>query len=263
MPIFAPMKERKHIPKLPNAPLKEVVFEARWDPMSTEKGEELDGGFELAQGRFAERLEPDFEPPLRVVQQQFPSTLLTGHIVHQFWSPGRSFPLVQFGPCILTVNQDGPGYEWEEGYKQLIRKTLKRLYDSYKGELRLSEVRLFYVDAIDLPDAENIPGHLEKLKVSLSFNERNTDDLFRVGAEFGYRLEQDSTLHISVRNGTNNKTGAPALIWHTSVHRAECRTWHDHEQVVDAVMEWCDYAHSITSNLFKNMTEGELYDSFL
>jgi len=258
------MNKRLHIPKLANAPLQEVVFEVRWKPDIDElTGTPFDSEFELAQGKFAERLEKDFGYHRRIISPLAPTSPLIGEIVHQFRRAENHFPVVQFGPCIVTLNESGGQYEWEQQYKPMIRQVLEQLGSSYKRQLAISEVNLYYIDAIDIADAKDLLDGLGQLKISLQFDLRDRADLAGAGVDLEYRLEQRSMLHLSVRSATNNTSGKPALVWHTAVHRSECEEWNAGKDVIDAAMKWCEYAHSITSELFKNMTKGPLYDSFL
>lgn len=259
------MNNSQHPSKLQKPPLQEVVFEARWKPdVSKQSRPSYDTGFELAQGRLSERLERHgFHFHRRIVPDQVPTSFLTDQIVHQFWHAQDEFPLVQFGPCIITVNEDGKGYEWERSFCPLIRQTLDQLMESYKNTPTLAEVNLLYIDAIDLPDAADFLHHLQKLRVNLQFGIHDQQELADVKVDFGYQLDHDSTLRCSIQSATNNRTGNPALMWHTAVHRNQCESWEGTPHVVDSVMEWCQYAHATASNLFKNMTQGELYESFL
>ncbi len=255
----------QHLAKLRNPPLQEVVFEVRWKPDDTkESGTSYDSRYELAQGRLSERLEQrGFGFHRRIVPDQLPASFLTDQIVHQFWQAEERFPLVQFGPCILAVNEDGRTYEWERTFRPLVQETLHQLLESYKGELTLSEVKLFYIDAVDLPAETDFLQHLQKLRVNLQLGMQDQQELSDVKVDFGHRLDHDSTLHCSIQSATNNRTGNPALMWHTVVHRNQCEAWEKQQHLVDSVMQWCQYAHSAASNLFKDMTHGELYDSFL
>jgi len=256
---------QEHLSKLRNPPLQEVVFEARWKPDAAEASRpSYDSHYELAQGRLSERLEQHgFNVHRRIVPDQVPVSFLTEQLVHQFWSAQGEFPLVQFGPCIITVNEDGKGYEWEPSFRPLVRQTLDQLMESYKNKPTLSEVKLLYIDAVDLPDAADFLQHLRKLQVNLQLGIHDQQELSDVKVDFGYRLEHDSTLRCSIQNATNNRTGNPALMWYTAVHRSNCESWEGSPHVVDSVMEWSQYAHAAASNLFKNMTHGELYDSFI
>ena len=46
--------------KLKNAPLKEVIFELRWESTLDDSGNPYDPGYDLAQGKFADRLHSEF-----------------------------------------------------------------------------------------------------------------------------------------------------------------------------------------------------------
>ncbi len=261
------MGDINHISRLPNAPLQEVVFEVRWKPVSDSTGgPPHDAGFELAQGRFADRLESDFTFQHRLMPEPVAPFLL-GQLVHQFWTAEGMFPLVQFGPCIMTVNTNGQGYEWQRedgsGYRQLIRRTLEHLLASYRRNLELTEVKLFYIDAIDLPDSISAFDRFKKLNIGLQFGVDTLPSLSSARVDLGYSLAQGSTLQLSVQDATNNTSGSPALIWHIAVHKKRCDEWIGHENLAEEIIDWCDYARSFTSPLFKEMTRGKLYESFL
>lgn len=254
------MANNQHLAKLQNPPVQEVVFEARWKPDSTTESQlPYDSKFEFAQGRVAEQLEQHgFCVHRRIAPDHIATPLLTEQIVHQFWQAKGEFPLVQFGPCIVTVNEAGAGYKWERGFRPLLQKTLQRLLESYNGELTLSDVKLCYIHALDLPAGMDFLQHLQKLQVNLQFGIQSQQELSDVSVNFGYRLDHDSTLHCSMQSAINNRTGNPALIWHTVVHRNQCEAWEGQRRVLGSVMQWCQYAHSAASNLFKNDTKKTL-----
>jgi hypothetical protein len=53
--------------KLKNAPLKEVIFELHWECSNDPSGVKIDRGFDLAQGKFADLLKPEFPLHRRLI----------------------------------------------------------------------------------------------------------------------------------------------------------------------------------------------------
>ncbi len=141
-----------HIPKLPNAPLQEVIFELRWkldfDPESqTHVNKEFQFAFANFSGLSVDKLKH------RVILQPsfIPDSLFANRPVYQFWSGENKYPVFQLGPGVFTVNETEKNYEWQS-FRGLITEGVEWLKKSYTNKLDFSAIELKYIDAIEVDD---------------------------------------------------------------------------------------------------------------
>jgi len=248
--------------QLPNAPLQEVIFEIRW---ALKPGKELgqieivDQDFELASGRLSSVIEKEFTFYKRIVPKDLPEQFLNYIPVHQYWISENKWPVLQLGPGIFTINCTDEDYDWETGFRQLIEKGIGWLIEAYKQPLNFQFASLKYIDAINVENYGSIKnGWSEFIKSHFNFeyynkfNTRGRQKRIQVNQTF--ELTDKSELQLFISDGiTKNKK---ALIWQTSVmKKATFKT-------TSELINWADYAHSITHELFKEMIKPDLYVSF-
>jgi len=249
----------KHIEKLPNPPLQEVIFEIHWMlETSADIPREHDGGFEMAQGILRRNLRERYSHYERMKVPYIPGSLSNRTIIHRFWKEKGRFPLIQFGPGILSVNETDKNYVWESGFFPEIKFALEQLCKSYENEIIFTQVELRYIDAIDLnPEVDlNI----------LRFIQQNLQTEFRKHFEVPgvlsdlhfnetYQLEDDSLLNLVIASGVRTQDQQPAVIWQNAIIKTG-------EFDKSNIISWLDNAHSITSNLFKKMVSPDFFRSF-
>ncbi len=245
--------------QLPNAPLQEVIFEIRWTFIpNSPLGHIVDEGYELASGRLNSLVENEFPFYKRIVPNGVPEQLLPYQVVHQFWAGENQWPVLQLGPGIFTINCTDEKYDWNENFKPLIKKGIDWLLQAYKIDLNIRFASLRYIDAIKVDDYGGIPGGWSEF-ISTQFNIAYENKFDPRGREKQvqilqtFALENGSDLQLQISDGTkNNET---ALVWQTSVMKQDT---FNREKVID----WAEYAHEITHDLFKEMIKPELYGSF-
>lgn len=246
--------------KLPNAPLQEAVFELRWTlDVTPEDQQEVDAGFELAQGKFQGLAEADFPFTQRLYPVSLPSTLLSYKVIHQFWRGENQFPVLQLGPGILTVNDTDKNYDWENEYFPLIERGINWLFDAYKNKLHPTYINLRYIDSVELKNYDFNGAWLDFVKDNLKLDLRNQFEhpgaLKHFNISQSFALEEEAELNISVNSGVQAKTGVPLLIWQTGVVITGNL---DRKKILTKVQD----AHQHASTLFKEMTKGPFYGSF-
>lgn len=93
------------MPRLPKAPLQEAIFEIRWelevDPMT---GQLIDPGFQLAQGKLRDIAKSKFPVFNRKLPHGFHEQMFPNQVVNQYWAAKETWPVIQLGPGIFTVN---------------------------------------------------------------------------------------------------------------------------------------------------------------
>lgn len=252
----------EHIEKLPNAPLQEVIFEIRWDlNINLESNREYDEGFAIALGQLAALLKTNFPHMVRKIPADFPTDLLNYSTIYQFWSGTDTWPVLQLGPGIFTVNDTDEKYCWMDTFFPLIVESTNKLFEAYNQKINLNFCSLRYIDAVKLKDYQVtvkdnlLPFINDSLKIELHnhFETVGTMEGLNLNQTFG--LKDGSVLHINVATGSDKKTHDPTLVWQTAMVKKGRFTKNE-------MTEWCTHAHEIISQLFKKITKGKFYDSF-
>lgn len=246
--------------KLPKAPLQEAVFELRWDlDIDSETQQELDLGYELAQGKLHQLAEKEFPVRTRRAPAGLPSSALNYKVVHQFWKGDGVFPVVQLGPGLFTVNDTDLNYNWNSTFFPLIKRSLIWLYKAYEDKIQPNFVNLRYIDSVKLTNYDfsgDWLGFIKKnLKVDISNNFDHRGALKHININQSFDLSEGIELNITINSGLSKPNDQPVLIWQIGV--IEVGQFQMHE-----ILSSLERAHEHTHNLFVEMTKGQFYDSF-
>ncbi len=246
--------------KLVKAPLQEAIFEIRWElDIEASNNQQVDMGFALAQGKLQDIVKEKFPAYKRKVPHGLPEQLLLYQPVHQYWSKPETWPVLQLGPGIFTVNDTDKNYDWHSSYLPLIQQGIDWVLKAYDGKLRINFASLRYIDSVKLKDygynarwQDFIQDHFNFSFVN-SFNTRGAIK----NAQFDqfFELDDKSDLHIAMSSGKYRTTNEDALIWQTAVLKYD-------KFEKDSLLTWVEKAHSVTSDLFKEMTKPNFYESF-
>ena len=242
--------------KLKNAPLKEVIFELHWEPSVDNLGVQTDPEFDLAQGKFAERIKSEFPVHKKLIPDGIQFKLF-GAPSHQYWKSELNWPVVQHGQCMIAVNEIEAGYEWEKSYKPLLISVIEKIQASYENELKFYRTKLQYIDAWDLEEGKDIDAIdfvSKTLQTQIINNYNLPGKLESFNIQQNFSLTADSILSLNIYNGINNQTSKPSVIWTTTTEKMN-RMKHDD------VIQWLDEAHNHCSEIFKNMINPDFYAS--
>lgn len=239
--------------RLPNAPLVEVIFEIRWDSRSTDQ---LDKYAYLI-GDYYNSIKDNFPVRQQLIQSILPVDSYIGLPAHRFWSAKDTYPLIQLGPGILTVNTLGDNYDWDTFSKDILF-CIEKFNHNYKPENNRINVLLQYIDFIPFDFLnEDVVGFLsEKLHTDVQPHFFETESIpENIGYYFSY-IYEDGKIGIDVKTGKLQE-GQLGLIIRTVMSKDSINL------EVNGLMDWSSKAHTKASELFKKMTEGDLYNSFL
>ena len=250
------MIQPQHIAKLPNSPLQEVIFELVLNQEVDSNGNPIETSFDLAQGVFNRSITQDFKHT--VINPSLPNNIrIFPRIKYQYWTNKNQWPVVQFGPGILTVNDTDANYEWKKFYP-LILENVERLIKSYGKDLDINKVSLRYLDAVEIEGADSeeklnfINNHFN-INLINNYSIKNAT-LLGLNIIQTYKLEDGSTVNFSIIDG-KSKSNRPAVVWQTQVNNTKVKTFED-------LSNWLESAHSVTSDLFKDTITKEFYGSF-
>lgn len=236
-----------------NAPLKEVIFELHWECVIDSGGLQFDAGFDLAQGKFADRLKQEFPLHRKLIPDGIPLKIF-GAPMHQYWKGEFQWPVVQHGQGMIAVNDVEHGYEWANTYKPLIIRSIKNLVDSYEEPLKFIKIKLQYIDAWDIDDTAPEDFMKKNLQTEIINNYPLPGTLIGFNIQQSFELTDSSIMNLSISNGINNQNQKKSVVWTTTVEKQALLSFDDIET-------WVETAHSENSNMFKKMLNSEFYAS--
>ena len=245
---------------LDNPPLKEAIFEVKWDitqiPPNLRKDSQLVAGILL--DKVGEQY--PFHEPLEVSKMPIPEDAIAGVPQHRFRVSEASWPLLQVGVGVLTVNDtnEGEKYEWDD-FKARCQYSFEKLTSFYPVSEYVSSVVLRYVNTIPFDyEEDNIFDFLkEKMGIELSvppaINEgSNTHEK---PSNFNFSVVYPCTkpnglLRLFFSSGKNN--GEDSLVWNIEFIT-------DKSNVPDLSTDsnaWLDSVHSNIENTFFNLIKN-------
>lgn len=251
--------------ELKNKPLLEAILEIRWHLESSTPGEEKDPHYKLLLGRLYDRLQsqyPEHEPlPTAGIPDE-----MVGHIVqHRFRAAPNEWPLVQIGPGLLTFNETSK-YSWPD-FQQKANDTVVKLYDAHPkvADLKIESIMLRYIDAVEF-DYTKQDAFLflkDKLKVDLHlpdnlFVETSVDCLPKSSTWQSTFNCQNPIGRVQISFATGHKENRPAILWDTMVQSVG----DDLPDMPKGFPTWIDSAHTLTSDWFFKLIQGELERKF-
>lgn len=243
--------------RLSKAPLQEVIFELRWELQVDENTNNMmDKGFDLALGAFGRIIKEQFPEVEKKIPPDIPVQVLQYQPIYQFWSQGHSWPVIQLGPGIMTVNETDENYDWDKKYFPIVISAIKWLNEAYDSKINFKVASLKYIDSIMINDYDFNDWN-SFINENLTFNFHNEFDNSKRLKKFSFSqvfdIENDSNLHVTISNGT--KKNQEVLIWQSAVTSTN-------EQSFSNLTEWINFAHRGTSELFKNITKKDFFESF-
>jgi len=257
-----PIPERED---LPNKPLVEAIFELQWALSSGQEQGDIDPGFRILLGRLYDRVRGDYPFLENLPQAQFPEEL-TGRLVrHRFRVAKDSWPLVQVGPGVLSVNETQE-YAWSDFCPRLIQ-AVKALLESYPTDihqLKITQVALRYLDAIPFEEETPLLQFLkEYLHTTIEIDRRLFQDFQTANSPTGLSLNlvyklPDLPGAIATSFAVGMRANQPSIIWDTQV----LARGDDAPQTAEEYESWLIRAHDISGRWFRTLSRGKLYESF-
>lgn len=245
---------------LKNAPLKEVIFELRWElDLIPQQQVFVDEGFDEAVMNFRNSTRNQFNEFERLAPAVIPLSLFNHKVTHRFYKEKSSMhPLYQLGPGIFTVNDNNKNYCWED-FKDLVLLGIQTLKSSYKKEIVPSKIELRYIDAVNW----KIFGDTDKfifLKNNLNINAETYSfvtggQLIDINFSKRFLIDKDVYLNIVIATGRDKNLNEELVVSHTFINNKERISW-------NRVEEWLEQAHKICSDTFHKMVNPQLHEYF-
>jgi uncharacterized protein (TIGR04255 family) len=252
---------------LPNRPLVEAIFELRWELLGTPDEKIVrDPGFEFLLGRFFEKVRGEYPERWNLPAAQAPIEQIPFVVRHQFRTGSGTWPLLQIGPGILTVNETS-GYEWSS-FRARVARALTALFDAYPEgppPLRPSQAKLRYINSIPLETVQTplVRFLREQLHTSLSIDPALFEDPDQAenptGLSFSMTFPRpEQRILGTVAMSTGRQMGQPSLLW-----QLEARTVGDWTPVErEEIESWTGSAHEVLVRWFVTLARGDLMKAF-
>ena len=236
--------------KLPKAPLVEVVIELRWQ--ITNKNELA--GIQYLYGDIYNELKEKYPFRESILPVEFPMEMTINQPVHRFRAERDGYPLFQVGPGILTLNTIDSKYYWEALFKD-ASELIENFFKVYTLNKDISP-GILYIDFFpfnfEKQDVHEFINHRFNVTFGQSFFENdNFPTDFNMGFAYNINL---GDLRINFQKGKNNNIDGILL-----QTRINGKSLNPNQKNIN---NWFNQAHSLSSNLFKQLIEGELYQSF-
>lgn len=239
--------------KFPKAPLVEVIFELRWNSTTKESLTR----YQYIHGDLYNKIKHKYSNRELLIPTEVPSEVYVNTVAHRFReSPGK-YPLIQVGPGVLTVNTIDEIYHWPEFENEIINIVDDFLeIHPFKDVDKVSPL-LQYFDflAFDFTKHDIYNFLLENLHIDISQSFlKTTAKPHNLNLSFFYQTEVGE-LVLTISQG-KDKLENEGIMIRTLVKGMGMAS--DSEKI----KLWLAHAHEFCSQLFKDMTKGDMYNNF-
>tara|TARA_R110001583_G_scaffold146831_4_gene298879 strand:- start:28 stop:780 length:753 start_codon:yes stop_codon:yes gene_type:complete len=243
---------------LNNAPLKEVMFEIKWDlDYISEQSIVYDNGFEQAVLNFTKSCRQDFNELEILKPENIPPIAFNNHVTHRFRKVKNEYPLYQLGPGVFTVNDNNKNYKWSD-FDLMIKNGIECLRKSYTKDLIPKNLQLLYVDRVS-PYIFGKVNKFDFLRNHLKINAESYDfvdgELNNIQFSKSFNVNDEILLNIIVSTGIDQLSKEDVIEWKTFVSNKKRVSW-------DSLDDWIQKSHETCSSTFKKMVSNELYEYF-
>jgi uncharacterized protein (TIGR04255 family) len=245
--------------KLPKGPLLEVIFELSWKTDTPQEQEK----FQFLLGDMYTKLKDKYPQRFNLVQTPFagveiPLDVFNNKPVYRFRKTENSYPIYQLGPGLLSVNTINETYIWED-FEQEILNVFAKFKESYDFNSSSFNMALKFLDfyAFDFnnDDANDFLKDNLHLQITHSMQSEKHKPSF-VNFATGHEEENIGQFNFSINRGVTHQKSEGFLVETNLVNK----------MILDSntdISSWLKDAHEYLSRVFKNMTQGAMYDSFL
>jgi len=238
--------------KLKNAPLLEVIFELRWNMSGKTHWEK----YPYLQGDLYSQLKNKYPNRELLVPGEVPQEVLVNKTVYRFRSE-NNYPLFQVGPGLLTLNTTDDYYAWENYFEQ-IRELAGEFFNIYKFSANEKVTpSISYYDFLQCDwEKQDVLEYISKnlnINISQKFHNFNENpNVFNWG--IGYKTALGN-FNLRIDAGLN-KDQEKGLIVQFQLNGLQ------KDPNIEALTSWLNEGHKLCSKLFKELTKGDLYNSF-
>jgi len=238
--------------RLPNAPLIEVIFELRWQ---IKQKSDLTK-YQYLIGDLYSSIKEDYPIRESLAPPEVPADILINNPVHRFRRDKNQYPLIQVGPGVLTLNTTDDNYFWEN-YRKWTESLITEFFNVFPLEKETFSPNFLYLDFFKIDfNNDNVNDFLKK-NLNIELNQgfiKESGNPFNLDLGFFYET-QLGNLSVTLKKGLNSKN-EEGIVMQISLRGKQTMI------STENILSWIDEAHTFSSDLFKQITKGNLYDSF-
>jgi len=253
-------------PLLREKPLIEAIFELRWRLRPNEHGLDVDPNYGFLPGLFQQAVQAEFPATVKLPSAQVPAEMLSHVTQYQFRKAPDSWPLVQLGPGVLTVN-DTEGYSWTNNFETLCGRAITKLLAVYPNRADLVPllVQLRFLNGIYLDEdpASVLVALQRQLKTTVALPMEKLADLVAPDGPFGFGLHVTYTCrepvgNIGIKLNRGKVRNRDALVWEIFVSSKDDQVG----SFLEEHAQWLSMAHTAAERAFFAFLSEELLRRF-
>lgn len=240
--------------KLQNAPLIEVIFEVKWDVNL--KSDLID--FQYLHGDLYSSIKNKYPFRENLTPPEIPFEALKGLPVFRFRETNNSYPLIQIGPGVITINMLNDKYIWGN-FQNTIHEVIDILNTIYpKIKTIKLKPALAYIDFVRID--KKLTNSIDFINQNLNININNnilTDTqtiVSDINFTVNYKIKED-VLSLNITDGQINNT-TDGIILQTKVIGANISNENNE------LKTWLENSHDLSSKTFKSIIKESLYNTF-
>jgi uncharacterized protein (TIGR04255 family) len=242
---------------MPAQRLVEAIFEARWQlPDFGDGSPPKDPLYKLAVGSLFENLKSEYPFHRQLPASVLPDEISAYIIQHQFRTADDSWPLVQLGQGILTVNDTREKYNWGD-FQSRIKSAMKHITCFYEenGQPIVTKLQsLTYVNSVpfDFLSQDGLRYLEERMGIAVGLDGSlmaSCADKRPSGFDlhFVYQTSSPHSSELRLRFGTaTSADGARLISWETAVRSEKEGDISGEEQISD----WAQEAHKVAKQVY-------------
>jgi uncharacterized protein (TIGR04255 family) len=194
-----------------------------------------------------------------LIPPDIPLEFVLNKPAHRFKSDKNDgYPLIQVGAGVVTLNTLDEIYQWKDFFKELQEVTEKfsKVFP-YKQDEKEVFPGILFLDffPFDFEKRNAIEYINQYFNITLQQNFFETDNFpADLNLKFSYKVDLGDLL-VTFQRGKNNEQ-KEGILMQTRINGISLNA---HKE---DILSWFEKAHEFCSDLFKKLTEGELYDSF-
>lgn len=252
--------------QLANPPIVEALVEVGWAMDKSSGLNLIDPHYQLLLGSFYQRVKSEYPFHEALPAASIPDEVTGSVVKHRFRVAKDSWPLIQIGPGVMSVNETEK-YTTFEKFKPRAIKALNDLFEAHpkSNELEIKRLILRYIDAKEIDySQENIHKfisdkmHIPMKLPSFIFQNGNLEEI-PTSFKWQTSLRCNDPAGMAILSfSTGIRSGKPALIWEQILRSED----DDIDNMPDKFGEWIDSAHKIIHAWFDKLIEGDLKREF-
>lgn len=238
--------------ELPNAPLLEVVFELKWKITNQNDLK----SYQYLPGDVYDRLKGEYPERMPLFPPDVPVEVYINKPAHRFKSK-NGYPLIQVGPGLVTLNTVDEVYYWEV-FSKKATELVSTLMEVFNAEKPINfQPQLAYIDfyEYDFLNGDILNFIQKNLHLSIQQDFHKFDafpDTMDLTVTYGHELGKV----LLKFNTAKNQSGKDGLVVQIKIIGDSVYS------VGEPIIEWLEASHSLSRSIFRNMTKGDLFESF-